>query len=232
MPVRHVVLIPAAGVGSRMGSATPKQYLPLSGKPVLRHTIDCFLDHSWIDAILVVISPDDVFYAQFDWPADPRLQVARVGAASRAGSVRNGLALLAQDLAEDDWILVHDAARPCLLAPELLRLRDELRDDPLGGILAMPVADTLKLADRSQFIDRTVPRESMWQAQTPQMFRCRLLLAALEQADLSAITDEASALELVGMHPRLVSGSVRNIKLTYPDDLALAEWILQQKEKT
>lgn len=231
MQVKHVVLIPAAGVGSRMGSATPKQYLPLSGMPVLRHTIECFLDHPWIDTILVVISPDDAFYAQFDWPLDRRLQVARVGGASRAGSVRNGLALLAQDLADDDWVLVHDAARPCLQAPELLRLRDELCHDPLGGILAVPVADTLKLADRSQCIDRTVPRDAMWLAQTPQMFRCSRLRAALDRADLSVITDEASALEFDGMHPRLVSGSVRNIKLTYPDDLALAEWILHQKEK-
>ena len=215
-----------------MQSEIPKQYLLLAGKPVLQHTLDALLQHAAISKILLVLAPDDAYFERYDWSAyGSRLVVARVGGDTRAASVRNGLRYLQSQIADSDWVLVHDAARPCLALPELQRLITEMLAHPVGGILAVPVADTLKRADAKQHIEATVPREHLWQAQTPQMFRYRQLLQALLYGSDEGVTDEASAIERLGFRPALVMGSGRNIKITFPGDLPFAEWILQQKER-
>jgi 2-C-methyl-D-erythritol 4-phosphate cytidylyltransferase len=225
------VIIPAAGSGSRMQSEVPKQYLLLAGKPVLQHTLDALLQHPAMRRVLLVLAPDDSHFDRFDWSTYAKsLVVARIGGDSRAASVRNGLRYLQPHTADSDWVLVHDAARPCLGQAELQRLFAELQPHPVGGILAVPVADTLKRADSAQHVEATVSRAHLWQAQTPQMFRYGLLLRALQNAADESVTDEASAVEQLGLRPALVMGSARNIKITLPGDLPFAEWILQQKE--
>ncbi|HSC80594.1 MAG TPA: 2-C-methyl-D-erythritol 4-phosphate cytidylyltransferase [Chitinolyticbacter sp.] len=222
-----VALLPAAGSGSRMGSDTPKQYLDLLGKPLIWHTLTALSRVEELARIVVVISPDDEWWDGYDWSAFPTLQVLRVGGASRAESVLNGLQALSTQIPADSWVLVHDAARPCL-APQLVRqLIATLLGDAVGGILAVPVADTLKFATPDQTIAHTHPRGGLWQAQTPQMFRLADLAGALETGLGPDITDEASAMEKLGLAPRLVHGSPWNLKVTYPQDLALAALILQ-----
>lgn len=220
---RCIALVPAAGHGSRFGSATPKQYLDINGQPLLAHTLAVLAANPDIDQVAVVVSPGDEWFDSFDWPL-PKLTVLRVGGASRAESVANGLAALA--LAADDWVLVHDAARCCLSPQALARLIAEIGDDAVGGILAQPVADTVKQGDAAARISATVPRDGLWLAQTPQMFRAGLLASALSDAANPAITDEASAIELLGHAPRLVVGEAQNFKVTWPGDLALAAAIL------
>ncbi len=222
---RFVALVPAAGSGSRMGGALPKQYLPLSGRPLIEHSLFALAAHPRIDKVYVVLSPEDGWW-EGQGIAHDKLVVLRCGGAARADSVMNGLKAIANEIAADDWVLVHDAARPCLRAEHLDRMLAELADDEVGGILAVPVADTLKRAESGQRIAETVPREGLWQAQTPQMFRHGLLLQALEAAG-SAVTDEASAIERMGLRPKLVEGDARNLKVTYPRDLELAALILE-----
>ncbi|WP_137939456.1 2-C-methyl-D-erythritol 4-phosphate cytidylyltransferase [Chitinivorax sp. B] len=233
MPVaerRYVALLPAAGSGSRMASSTPKQYLDLAGAPVIRHTIAAFVNHPVINQVVVVISQEDEWFTSHDWQfAAGKLTVLRCGGSSRAESVRNGLFHLADTLMDADWVLVHDAARPCLAQSELSRLLTNLAEDAVGGILAVPVADTLKRADAGQRIAGTVSRDAMWQAQTPQMFRYGILSQALAGELDADITDEASAVERLGLQPKLVPGSVRNLKITYPADLALADMIIRSQ---
>lgn len=223
---RFVALVPAAGAGSRMGGGRPKQYLPLLGRPLIAHTLSSLSRHPRIERIFVVISVGDTW-----WDAQAieleKLTVLRCGGSTRAQSVVSGLRHMAREVSADDWVLVHDAARPCLQQEHLDAMLQELEDDPVGGILAVPVADTLKRADAGRQIAATVPRENLWQAQTPQMFRHGTLLDALDQAG-DDVTDEASALEQMGFKPRLVEGDVRNLKVTYPRDLELATLILQQ----
>jgi 2-C-methyl-D-erythritol 4-phosphate cytidylyltransferase len=231
-------LVPAAGSGSRMhalsGRAVPKQYLPLAGQPLIRHALAALCAVPAIEHVFVVLAPDDTL-----WPAAamadlaPKLRVLRCGGETRAQSVANGLRAMAGELggeAEigDDWILVHDAARPCLTVAMVENLIAEVGEDDSGGLLAVPVADTLKRADDSGRVHQTVPREGLWQAQTPQMFRHRLLLDALDFAP--QVTDEASAIETLGLEPRLVAADASNLKVTYPFDLQLAEWILQSRK--
>ena len=226
--MRQIALIPAAGVGLRFGAGKPKQYVEIAGKTVLQHTLDVFLNHAAIDAVAVVLSPDDaVFQTGIN---QDKLQVLRVGGETRAESVRNGIrSLLKQGLAQDDDnILVHDAARCCLSTQALERLIEQAGNRPEGGILAVPVADTLKREDSTHRVAATVPREGLWQAQTPQMFRNVMLKRALESA--RNVTDEASAIEAMGLRPRLVRGDPTNLKVTFPLDLHLAEWILQHRE--
>lgn len=225
---RRIALVPAAGHGSRFGSATPKQYLNIAGQPLLAHTLAVLAANPDIDQVAVVVSPGDEWFDSFDWPAG-KLTVLRVGGASRAESVANGLAALA--LAPDDWVLVHDAARCCLSPAALTRLIAEIADDAVGGILAQPVADTVKQGDAAARITATVPREGLWLAQTPQMFRAGLLASALADAANPAITDEASAIEMLGHAPRLVVGEAQNFKVTWPGDLALAGAILAARKE-
>lgn len=219
-------LVPAAGFGARMGHELPKQYLPLAGQPLIFHALNTLCASPEISTVFVVLAPEDTLFHTYDWSRfGDKLQPLFCGGATRAASVANGL--LASELEPDDWVLVHDAARPCLTQAHLAKLIAELRDDEVGGILAVPVADTLKRADGQQRIARTEEREGLWQAQTPQMFRAGLLAYALRQC--SQVTDEASAIEALGLRPKLVLSESSNFKVTYPQDLLLAELLLKQK---
>ena len=223
-------LIPAAGGGSRMGAERPKQYLPLAGKPLIWHTLQALSAVDRIEQVLVVLAPDDSYWDGYDWNSFAgRLTVLRCGGATRAESVTHGLRTLRARLAESDWVLVHDAARCCLTPALVDKLIDELEADPVGGLLAIPVADTLKRSDEVGRVAETVPRDRLWQAQTPQMFRYAMLLEALEQAP--GVTDEASAIEALGLSPKLVAADVTNFKVTWPLDLQLAQWILINREQ-
>jgi 2-C-methyl-D-erythritol 4-phosphate cytidylyltransferase len=226
---KYVALIPAAGVGARMAAGSPKQYLPINGKPMLRHTLDAFLSSPLISHTYVVVSPDDA-YIDAILP-EQGVTVLRCGGATRMESIRNGLHQLSTTLTEHDWVLVHDAARPGLNAGLIARLIGETGEHPVGGLLALPVVDTVKrcVADEVS----TVPRDSLWLAQTPQMFRHRLLLRALEAAtDPAAITDDASAVEALGLAPRLVEGHPCNLKVTLPADIRIAEMYLAASQPT
>lgn len=226
---KYFALVPAAGVGSRMGVARPKQYLDLAGVPLIHHALSALCAHEAIARVFVVLSPEDGWWADFDWSGlGEKLVPLFCGGESRAASVTNGLCAIAGEVAGDDWVLVHDAARPCLSRHHLDALLAELAGDAVGGILAVPVADTLKRAGQEGRIAETVSREGLWQAQTPQMFRHGLLLRALQKAQ--AVTDEASAMEAAGFAPRLVAGDITNLKVTYPRDLHLAGLILGRKE--
>lgn len=224
-------LVPAAGLGARVGADVPKQYLEVAGRPVLWHALRALCGAPRIQQTWVALSPADQWFERFDWSAFAgRLQVARCGGDTRAASVLNGLRAM-QNIAAQDWVLVHDAARPCLTGPLLDWLMAEVGDDPVGGILAVPISDTLKRADREQRIAATEPRSGLWGAQTPQMFRYGALLAALAAARLDAVTDEASAIEAQGRRPRLVPGSTTNIKITYPQDLDIARLLLGEESR-
>lgn len=224
--IRHFAIVPAAGSGSRFGAEKPKQYLPLRGRPLLFHTLAALCACPDIERVWVVLSPGDPYWGRHDWSElGPKLETVFCGGASRAESVANGLAAAALAAADDDWILVHDAARPCLTPALLDALIRELRSDPVGGLLAVPVADTLKRADGEQRVAATEPRDGLWQAQTPQMFRYRLLCEAL--ARCREVTDEAGAIEALGLKPKLVRSDATNFKVTFPADLALAEWLLR-----
>ena len=217
-------LVPAAGSGSRMGSDLPKQYLNLSGHPMIYYALTTLCNCPQIRTVFVVLSPDDENFKRYDWShCEGKLEPLYCGGLSRAESVSNGL--LVSELEADDWVLVHDAARPCLTQAHLNKLIAELREDSVGGILAVPVADTLKRADARQRIESTESREKLWQAQTPQMFRAGLLAQALLQC--KNVTDEASAIEALGLQPKLVEGDSSNFKVTYPLDTKLAELLLK-----
>ena len=222
------VLIPAAGSGSRMGAALPKQYQTVAGKPLIAHALNTLCAHPRVRLAFVVLAPGDTHFNQHDWSAQKaKLETLYCGGATRAASVFNGLVAMAEVVEADDWVMVHDAARPCLDAVLIDRLCNELADDNVGGLLAVPVADTLKRSGGDQRVLETVAREKLWQAQTPQMFRYRVLLEALRTAKLGSVTDEASALEQMGLAPRLVAGSPRNLKVTFPEDVLLAEIIIK-----
>lgn len=223
---RYYAIVPAAGSGSRFGAEMPKQYLPLAGRPLIHHTLAALCRCPRIDRVWVVLSPDDEWWGKNDWSElGPKLETLFCGGATRAQSVANGLAAAETAAADEDWVLVHDAARPCISQAMLAALCDELADDPVGGLLAVPVADTLKRADSAQRVAATEARDGLWQAQTPQMFRYAVLRRAL--ADAAHVTDEAGAIEALGLRPKLVCGNAGNLKVTYPADLRLAELILQ-----
>ena len=224
-------LIPAAGTGSRLGAALPKQYLEIAGRPLLYHALRALAQHSRIEQVFVVLAQGDDRFARYDWrELGERVKPLYCGGETRAASVFNGLLAARDTIAGSDWVLVHDAARPCLGREELDRLLGELEEEDTGGLLAVPVADTLKRANRDLRVAATEPRANLWLAQTPQMFRYRLLIEALRAADPAVVTDEASAIEGLGLKPRLVMGDSRNIKVTFPEDLAIAELILESRE--
>ncbi|MEB4592071.1 2-C-methyl-D-erythritol 4-phosphate cytidylyltransferase [Candidatus Thiothrix sp. Deng01] len=224
------VVIPAAGVGARMQADRPKQYLPLAGKTVIEHTLACFAGHPAIAGIVVVVSAQDPFWPQL--PVKEMSIFTAIGGKERADSVLNGLNYLTEQLqaAESVNVLVHDAARPCLSRGDLDKLLVAGADESAGAILAVPVRDTMKRAGATvpPHISHTENREGLWHALTPQMARLGVLRAALADAlrKGAIITDEASALEQSGLHPLLVEGDARNIKITRPADLALAEFFL------
>jgi 2-C-methyl-D-erythritol 4-phosphate cytidylyltransferase len=223
----HVV-IPAAGVGRRMSGDVPKQYLPLAGRTVIEGSLAPFLARSDIAQIVVVTSDGDALFSGLAVARDKRVGTA-IGGQERADSVLRGVKALHANA--DDWVLVHDAARPCLHADDLARLIDELKSDDVGGLLATPVSDTLKAADAAGLVQATVPRQHLWRALTPQMFRVGLLLQALRAARESgiAVTDESAAIEALGRTPKLVAGRADNIKITVPEDLAYAAHILRAR---
>ena len=227
---RRFGLIPAAGAGLRFGSDLPKQYTPLAGSTLLRHAIDALNDAIVLEAIFVVLAPGDKLYAERVGKVRG-VEALYCGGRTRAESVRNGLAALGRHAEAEDWVLVHDAARPCVDVATLNRLLLELEDEPVGGLLAIPLTDTLKRAETGAGLRAvsTESREGLWCAQTPQMFRFAILQHAFRNADLAKITDEAQAVEALGVKPRLVQGSPLNIKVTYPEEVPLAEAILAQR---
>lgn len=212
-----------------MGATLPKQYLPLAGRPLIRHAVATLCAVPRIDRVFVVLAPDDEF-----WPEDEfadladKLRVLRCGGATRAESVANGLRAMANIATPEDWVLVHDAARACLTVDHVESLIRAVGADMIGGILATPVADTLKRGAYGR-VAGTVPRDSLWQAQTPQMFRHGMLTKALATAP--SVTDEASAIEALGLKPKLVASDATNLKVTFPLDLQLAEWILANRNR-
>lgn len=217
----YFALIPAAGVGIRMGADCPKQYLPLAGQPMLRHTVTAFLSSPVIAHTFVVVSPDDAYIdAVLDTLSG--VTVLRCGGATRKNSVANGLQALRAHVDAGDWILVHDAARPGLTPALIAKLIDALNDNPVGGLLALPVVDTVKRMEAGRL--QTISRDGLWLAQTPQMFRYALLARALRE--VTEVTDEASAIEAIGYTPLLVEGHVCNLKVTRPADIALAELLM------
>lgn len=224
------VVIPAAGVGSRMQADRPKQYLTIENKTVLEHTLASFLGNDLIKGTCIAIAPEDPY-----WPAlnlDKHPDLFRVeGGQERCHSVFNALLHLMPLAKETDWVLVHDAARPCLREEDLMVLIESLKDDETGGLLAVPVKDTMKLGDDNGRVEGTVDRNHLWHALTPQMFPLGKLFKALKQAldQGHMITDEASAIELSGEQPRLIEGHADNIKITRPEDLMLAHFYLQQQ---
>ncbi len=229
-------VLPAAGVGRRMGGATPKQYLDLAGRAVIDHALDLFIADPRIQGVVVALGRSDGYWESTAYAAHPKVTRAH-GGAERCHSVLNALECLASRAEAADWVLVHDAARPCLRSADLDLLIETLREDPVGGLLGIPVRDTMKRAgaqDRSGKQDRvgeTLDRSALWHAFTPQMFRLGPLCAALRDA-LTAqdlVTDDASAMERVGQAPRLVEGHADNIKITRADDLLLARFYLQQQ---
>ncbi len=228
--LRHYAIVPAAGSGSRFGGEMPKQYQMLAGRPLIYYSLAALCRCQRIDRVWVVLSPDDGWWRRYDWTSlGHKLETVYCGGASRSDSVANGLSAAATAAHDDDWVLVHDAARPCLSQENLNALCEQLADDPVGGLLAAPLADTLKRADGEQRVACTVSRDGLWQAQTPQMFRYGVLRQVL--AEHPQGTDEASAVEAAGFKPRLVAGDASNFKVTFPADLRLAELILQGRAR-
>jgi 2-C-methyl-D-erythritol 4-phosphate cytidylyltransferase len=219
-------LVPCAGIGQRAGSGQPKQYAALAGQPMVAHTLAALAEVGRLRATLVVLAEGDTQFGRLlSGFAGERAWVAHCGGASRAHSVRNGLdELRRRGAAEADWVLVHDAARCLVRSTWVDRLIDACLADAVGGLLALPLADTLKQAEGGR-VQRTLPRGDKWAAQTPQMFRLGLLQQALAQAS-DAVTDEASAVEALGHAPLLAPGELENFKITWPQDLALAERLL------
>ncbi len=221
--------MPAAGASRRVGGPVPKQYFSLLGRSVLEHSLRALFAHPDITGGVVVLAADDGHWPRLPAELRERVSIA-AGGNERCDSVLSGLRAL--DASQNDWVLVHDAARPCLLLEDLSRLIDACRDDAIGGLLAVPVADTLKRAGREGRVGETVPREDLWRAQTPQMFRHGALLSALENALAAGEKpgDEATAMERAGHAPLLVEGSPFNIKITGPADLAFAAAVLAARE--
>lgn len=217
------VVIPAAGTGRRMQSKTPKQYIKINGQMIIEQTLSIFTKHPLIQKVIVVLHADGTEWSAIN-AQHPEKIATTVGGERRADSVMQGLQYLQPHAATNDWVLVHDAARPFLSADVLDRFIESVADHPVGGLLAMPVTDTVKKVDADHGVCETIPREGLWAAQTPQMFRYGLLFDAMEQALKSntPITDESGAIELIGERPLVVEGDKRNIKITTQSDLERA----------
>lgn len=228
--VQRWVVVPAAGVGRRMGASVPKQYLDLAGRPVIDYCLGLFLDHPRIAGIAVALDRGDGYWSGTGFADHPRVRQVD-GGSERCHSVLNALDHLVGEAGEADWVLVHDAARPCLRMGDVDRLLAALPEHPVGGLLGVPVRDTMKRVEEGGAVLRTVPRDDLWHAFTPQMFRLGLLRRALRSAidRGSLVTDDASAMELMGLAPLLVEGHADNIKITRPEDLPLARFHLQQQ---
>jgi len=234
-PKQYIAIIPAAGVGQRMGADRPKQYLDCLEQPMIWHTLNRFQQCDWIEKIYVPISADDGYWAELMAGQLSKVE-ALIGGDSRAESVVQGLVAAQNQHQTDSWVLVHDAARPCLSVNDLERIHDCIESANTesfdGLILADKVHDTVKKSDSNGCIQSTEDRSLLWRAQTPQVFQLGRLLEALQQADLQKVTDEASAVEMLGDKPLLLQGDSRNIKVTTAQDLTMAEIIIQQQEQS
>lgn len=224
----YSAVVPAAGTGRRFGAAIPKQYLSLHGATVLEHSLRLLLAVPQLQRIVVALHPEDDRWRGLSVFADPRIETVD-GGDERCHSVLNGLHRLERSGAAPEWVLVHDVARPCCPRADIERLIAQLAHHPVGGLLAVPASDTIKRVDGARQVVETVDRAWLWQAQTPQLFRHRLLLDALSHClGLGmTVTDEAQAVEALGWQAQVVEGSKRNIKITRPEDLALAEFFLR-----
>ena len=224
---RYFAVVPAAGIGSRMGAECPKQYLPLGSSTIIEQTLSRLLMLDGLERVVVPLNAKDEDWQTLSVANSPRIQ-STLGGTERCDSVLAGLKALQGIAEDDDWVLVHDVARPCVRLKDIEALTAALADDEVGGILAVPVSDTIKQVT-AKSIDKTVDRSVLWQAQTPQLFRYGILLKALSEAAVQGvtITDEASAIEWSGAVPKVVEGSRDNIKITCPEDLALAEYYLK-----
>lgn len=229
---RYWALVPAAGIGRRFGSEVPKQYLSVAGRAVIAHSVERLLAEPRIQGVLIGLAPDDRFWAHVPL-RHARLLGTYVGGADRAATVLKGLAGLQQYAAPDDWVLVHDAVRPCVRVSDIASLIDGVGDDADGGLLGATVADTVKRADTHRHVTETIEREGLWRAFTPQMFRLHALTQALTRMQRAGKTptDEAQAIEFSGGHPRMITGHTDNIKITVADDLALAELFLKRQRE-
>ncbi len=225
------VIIPAAGIGARMNADCPKQYLKLNGKTVLEKTLDCFIHHPRISGVVVVLAEHDHYWPDLHFKTDRPVMTVK-GGDERCHSVLNAMDGLQEFADEQDWVLVHDAARPCLQKDDLDKLLITMATHPVGGLLGAPVHDTIKKIDPVNVVEQTVDREYLWRALTPQMFRYGMLKEALNNAlnDGYLVTDDASAIEHAGYAPLMLEGSADNIKITRPEDLALAEFYLSQRK--
>jgi len=222
------VVIPAAGTGSRMNVDIPKQYLKINGKTIIEHTLDCFLQRDDIKGIVVVLAADDTYWPSLTIAGHKKI-IQTPGGKERYESVLNGLKVLSGIAKVNDWVLVHDAARPCLNQTDIDNMLQAVSVHSVGGLLAVPVRDTMKRTDDHNEVKETVERNNLWHALTPQMFRLQILTEALENAIRNEIniTDEAMAIERFGLSPLLVAGNAKNIKVTQNDDLLLAETYLK-----
>lgn len=229
---QYWAVIPAAGVGSRMAAAIPKQYLQLHDRSVIEYTLEKLIHHPQISGVVVVLAADDAYWSELNLAPTDKLQITK-GGAERCHSVFNGLELLQDQANSNDWVLVHDAARPCLHKQDIDKLIAQLSSHSVGGLLGAPVSDTMKRTNSEGDVIDTVNRKNLWRALTPQMFRYGLLkealAAALDSGEL--VTDEAAAVERAGHAPRMVEGRPDNIKITRPEDLALAEMYLARQEE-
>ncbi len=224
-------IVPAAGIGSRMKADLPKQYLKLHNKTILEHTVDKLLEHPCIDKVIIAVSDDDAYFKQLSLASNNNV-IRVIGGLERADSVLSGLDYLLHTVKKPDaWVLVHDAARPCIDLADIDKLIKQVMVTEDGGILAAPVRDTMKRGNRSASINETVDRENLWHALTPQMFKVQPLHDALSGAMKAGIniTDEASAMEWAGCKPKLVVGRMDNFKITQPEDLALAAFYLGER---
>jgi 2-C-methyl-D-erythritol 4-phosphate cytidylyltransferase len=228
MPNKIIALVPAAGAGARLGESLPKQYLDLDGHPMIYHALAALAAVPRIERILVVLALGDACWHRYDWSRfGDRIEVAYCGGATRGESVLNGLDHLFPVMDSDDWVLVHDAARPCIRSAQIEGLITTLEHDAIGGLMAQPLADTVKASDEHRRVLRTVPRAGLWRAQTPQMFRFGMLRHALDTH--SDATDESQAIEALGHAPKLVAGDSANLKVTYAADIDLARLLLRAR---
>lgn len=225
-------IVPAAGIGSRMMISTPKQYLNINGRAVLAHTLDRLGSVAAIRQIVVALHPEDRLWPNLDIQEGPRLRHCH-GGANRCESVLNALQALTDEAAADDLVLIHDAVRPCVSVSDIEHVIGAALEHPAGALLAIPASSTLKKADQHGNVLTTIDRSDIWKAATPQVFRYDLLRRALADALAagSNVTDESSALEMAGHAPRLVQGSADNIKITYPENLRMAEMILARQDQ-
>ena len=225
-------IVPAAGVGRRFGGEQPKQYLTLGDRTVIEQTLQKLIKFTHCKAVIVAVSEHDDYWSELEIAKHPIVRRA-AGGAERSQSVLSALESIQGLAGEEDWVLVHDAARPCVAEKDIVQMLSELDGHKIGGLLAQRVSDTVKQANAADEVEATLDRSLLWQAQTPQMFRYGLLLDALKQSSAAGatITDEASAIEWLGLKPTLVEGSRRNIKITRPEDLELAQFYLQQEQK-